>query len=333
MSTTLDPREVDKPFLRRWSRMSFELVMRSPVRFGIVIAVLGWFDTSALTLAQGFVVQKVWIDRIGMFFLPVLWTFISALARGADDASRAWEALAGLRRKRVWGGAFATGATMATLNWIIAWAFHGMAELLSATKPRPYLQHPGQFLDSLAANVMLTCVFVGLCYFPLLVLVPEISSGDARYLSRKASDINGANVIWCFVGAMVVGADILASVVPAYGMTTAVFLVFMGTFNYVAYRDIFERRSGNLPKAVVVPHVSGWRSSTRSATPLRVVHVAEAWNDDLAGTIPARTQLIHNVRGNAVGQQLARIFHDVPQPGNCCEAIVRRAHRRHFTQV
>ena len=256
MSLALDPREVDRPFLRRWLRMTFELFMRSPVRFGIVIAVLGWLDTSALTLARGYVVQKVWIDRIGMFFLPVLWTFVSALARGADDASRTWEALAGLRRKRVWGGALATGATLATVNWIIVWALHGVSELLTAPKPRPYLQHPGQFLDSLAANVLLTCIFVGLCYFPLLVLVPEVSSGDARYLSRKASDINGVYVIWCFIGAMAVGADALASVVPAYGLTTAVFLVFMGVFNYVAYRDIFERRSGNVPKAVVAPHVS-----------------------------------------------------------------------------
>jgi hypothetical protein len=57
------------------------------------------------------------------------------------------------------------------------------------------------------------------------VLVPEVSSGDARYLSKKASDINGAYVIWCFIGAMVVG--------------------------------------GNVPKAVVVPHVSAAARITR----------------------------------------------------------------------
>jgi hypothetical protein len=31
-------------------------------------------------------------------------------------------------------------------------------------------------------------------------------------------------------------------------MTTAACLVFVGVLNYVAYRDIFERRSGNLHK-------------------------------------------------------------------------------------
>lgn len=34
---------------------------------------------------------------------------------------------------------------------------------------------------------------------------------------------------------------------PLFGMTNAAFLVFMGVFNYVVYRDIFERRAQNAP--------------------------------------------------------------------------------------
>jgi hypothetical protein len=34
-------------------------------------------------------------------------------------------------------------------------------------------------------------------------------------------------------------------------MTTAAFLVFFGVLNYVAYRDMFERRDENLPKQVM----------------------------------------------------------------------------------
>jgi hypothetical protein len=37
--------------------------------------------------------------------------------------------------------------------------------------------------------------------------------------------------------------------IPSYGIGEAVWLVFMGTVSYVAYRDIFERRSENLPVA------------------------------------------------------------------------------------
>lgn len=55
-------------------------------------------------------------------------------------------------------------------------------------------------------------------------------------------------LIFTFVGVITFGAASLASVLPLYGMTDAALLVFLGVLNYVAYRDIFERRSGNLPK-------------------------------------------------------------------------------------
>ena len=35
--------------------------------------------------------------------------------------------------------------------------------------------------------------------------------------------------------------------IPSYGIGESVWLVFMGAVSYVAYRDIFERRSGNVP--------------------------------------------------------------------------------------
>jgi len=98
---------------------------------------------------------------------------------------------------------------------------------------------------------MLMSIFVGPCYFPLLVLVSKVPPLHARHLSRKASDINGWIVIMMLILILDLGAIALASVVPAYGMTTAAFLVFFGVLNYVAYRDIFERRSASHPKEVV----------------------------------------------------------------------------------
>jgi hypothetical protein len=48
---------------------------------------------------------------------------------------------------------------------------------------------------------------------------------------------------------MLAVAVVLQLLVPAYGMTAAAWLVFMGVLNYVAYRDILERRPGNPSQA------------------------------------------------------------------------------------
>jgi hypothetical protein len=252
---TLEPRKVDSPFLWRWLRVTLQLFLRSPVRYSLVIVFLGWLDTSMVNLARGYAVQEIWVDRLGLLVLPVLWIVIGAVARGADDPSQTWQALAKLLRKRVWTGALAPGVCLVALHWLITWALLGMAQPLSPQAPVFYLQHPGQFLYSIATNVVPISVWVGPCYFPLLALVPDVSAGAARDLSKKASDINGEFVIWIFTGTMVVGANILIAVAPAYGMTIAAFIVFMGTLNYVAYRDIFERRSENLPKTIARMHV------------------------------------------------------------------------------
>ena len=39
------------------------------------------------------------------------------------------------------------------------------------------------------------------------------------------------------------------NLIPSYGIGEAVWLIFVGTLTYVAYRDIFERRTDNLPVA------------------------------------------------------------------------------------
>ncbi len=69
------------------------LFLRSPIRFGILIALLGSLDTTAVHLAQGYVVEKIWVDRLGTLALPLLWVLVSALARGADDRRVSMEAL------------------------------------------------------------------------------------------------------------------------------------------------------------------------------------------------------------------------------------------------
>jgi hypothetical protein len=265
MSDCLEPREVEKPFIGRWLRVTLQLLVRSPIRFGVVIALLGCLDRAAVDAASGYVLDKEWVDRLGRVLLPIVWLLVSAIARGADDASQTWTALASFATRRVWKAAVIIGVELAVLSWVIAWLFGGMGRLLSHPKPTGYLRQPGQFLDSIELSVTLFSVALGLCYFPLVLLWAEVSRKEALWLAKKASDINGRILIPCFIGVLAICADSLARVVPAYGMTTAFFLVFLGTLNYVAYRDIFERRSENLPRRVASPGaVEVWSANVTS---------------------------------------------------------------------
>jgi hypothetical protein len=263
MSTTLEPREVEKPFLLRWLRMTFELFVRSPLRFGAVIALLGVLDHAAVALAQASGIQRAWTDRLGTVVLPFLWILTSALARGADDPHQSSAAVAALGRKRVWLSALRAGATLAVFLWIAFWALRGLGELSSRHGPQGYLQHPGELLASIVANVLFLQSWVGVCYCPLLVFQPQLSASEASSLSRRASKLNGNTLLIVFVGAITVGGVGLSSVLPLYGMTDAALLVFLGVLNYVAYRDMFERRSRNFPETVAPAQVSGVAQASR----------------------------------------------------------------------
>lgn len=113
-----------------------------------------------------------------------------------------------------------------------------------------YSHSPGAVLTSFAAQTGLVSQFAGLCYFPLLVFWPELSPKEALRLSRTATQANNPRQMLHVVLIMLCIAVPLG-LMPSYGMTEAVWLVFMGILNYVAYRDIFERRDENLPSPVV----------------------------------------------------------------------------------
>jgi hypothetical protein len=96
--------------------MTCGLLVRSPVRFCLVIALLGGLDEFALHLAQGYAIRKIWIDRLGIVLLPFLWIAVGAIARAADDAGGTWQALRRLASKRIGAGALAPGACLAALH-------------------------------------------------------------------------------------------------------------------------------------------------------------------------------------------------------------------------
>ncbi len=244
MSAILEPRKVERPFWKRWLRMSWQLLARSPVRFGILIALLGWLDTSTVKVTDGFVIPKIWTQYLGMLLLPLLFAFISAVARGADDAAQTWKTLYVFTRARIWVGALGAGAALVALEVVIIYIMEGF--LGSFSTYAKYSHSPGALLTSFAAQTTLFSQFVGLCYSPLLVFWPDLSPKEARRLSRTATQVNNPKQMLNVVLIMLCIAWPL-SLLPSYGMTEAAWLVFMGILNYVAYRDIFERRDENLP--------------------------------------------------------------------------------------
>lgn len=265
MSAFLEPREVEKPFVKRWLRTSLQLFVRSPIRFSILIALLGWLDASTVKITDGFVIPKIWIQRLGMLLLPLLFAFISAVARGADDTVQTWKTFNAFGRVRIWVGVLGAGAALVALQVVITYIMEAfMGSFMDYQK---YSRSPGDVLASFGAQTGLVTLSVGLCYTPLLVFWPDLSPKEARRLSRSATQVNNLHQMNNVVLIMLCIAVPL-SLIPSYGMTEAAWLVFMGILNYVAYRDIFERRDQNLPATARSARGEASRSAVTAASSL-----------------------------------------------------------------
>ena len=127
VSTTFEPREVDKPFVGRWLRTTLRLMLRSPLRFGALIILLGCLGSLAVHLAADMPVERAWAERLGVMALPFLWVVVGAVARGADDDRLTKEALLQLSRRPVWIGVIEIGVALALVNWALDGVFHGIA--------------------------------------------------------------------------------------------------------------------------------------------------------------------------------------------------------------
>jgi hypothetical protein len=246
MSTVLEPREVEKPFWKRWLRMSWQLLARSPVRFGVLIALLGWVDTSAVNMTYGHVIPRLWVSRLGMMLLPALFALISAAARGADDHRQTWAVLRALRHLQFWVKAAVAGTALVAFEWVTR---HALLFFPDPSAKAVYSHESGALLTSFAAQTVLLVWVLGISYAPLMIFWPELSFQETRKLSQSASQMNNqSQIMYLICGVMLVGFPL--TLIPAYGMTEAAMLVFMGILGYVAYRDIFERRDENLPAGV-----------------------------------------------------------------------------------
>jgi hypothetical protein len=229
MSETLKPREVEKPFLGRWVRTTFALLLGSPVTFGTVIAVLATADWLAAQIIRSRILDSGATVVASTLLLPLLWIVLGVLARQSDRPVARAELLQHLLDRRVRGGGL-PGCLLASVSGVVHWALE--ANPVAA-----------DLICSSTWNTLLLVLTLGVCYCPLMALAPGISVIEASQLSRSASRLNGEWGIVIFIGALALAADALARTTPVAQVVTAAFLVFTGVFNYVAYCDIFERRA------------------------------------------------------------------------------------------
>jgi hypothetical protein len=170
MSAFLEPRVVEKPYRKRWLRMALQLLARTPLRFGIAVALLALLDATAVKWLQGLVVLRLWIQWLGMLSLPFVWALISAIARGADDRRHTWQAFDGFRRPGLWGGILVAGAYIAALNWVV-----DSLLLTRSAASVHYVNKSGELLGVWGAQYFLVYAYFGICFLPLLVSSPQLS--------------------------------------------------------------------------------------------------------------------------------------------------------------
>jgi len=168
-----------------------------------------------------------------------------------------WKAITSLTRPTVWLAALVVGLGLVALDIAIYQLF------FPGTHWQDEKLHSGRLLDLTGAQAWMVVTAAGICFFPLLVLESELSFQEVLRLSKSATEINGRKTIsWLMIG-MLAAAGLLEMFVPAFGLTSAVFIVFIGVLNYVAYRDIFERQSENSTRvAATVSAVAGAMQDT-----------------------------------------------------------------------
>ena len=247
MSETLEPRQVEKPYLGRWVMMTLALLVRSPASFGAAVAVLAILELLCTYMVPVRLIDTGLALIAGALLLPVFWILLSLLSRQSDRAMRASELAQNAVSGRIWRGGLLPGCLLASAGWLLHWA-------LSAS---PVLS---EVVGSYTWNCLLLAAPLGVCYFPLVALAPGLTMFEACQLSKKASRLNGESLIVTFVAALSLAADGFAHAAPAGEIVSAGIIVFIGVFNYVAYLDIFERRLEYAPQRV-------FASQPRRATP------------------------------------------------------------------
>jgi len=221
MNQTLEPREVERPFIGRWLRTSLALIVRSPVQFGLLIVLLVCFD-DAIWTSWGLRVAKLWSNAFGALLLGLIWVFIAALARGADDTSRVTSHGQSLRSLLVGFGLEHSCPRPVPPHSISSSVGACCATGLHYSQIRAFSPAPGRRRrgDSAQRWPFLPVFFRAFYLSPALALIPDIPPRLTRPVSLSAARKNGTVAI-LLVWESSSWAAALAEIVPLFGLTEA----------------------------------------------------------------------------------------------------------------
>lgn len=246
MAANFEPRAVERPYLKRWLLAASQLMLRAPLRFGAICLVLILGDHYAQDWLKGITLKNYEVDRLSMLAMPVVWALVAALSRSVDvgEFSRTF---GGLLRSRVWLGALALGVFLIVCNELVK----------VSTDMVLWSQTPGRILHTVAFATGPAYIWFGGCFLPLLVYQPSLSVRRAYRLSDRAFSLNHVKFLGLPLdGLLIINlcVGLALSVIPEVG--AVLWVVLSGVLNYIAYRDIFERRADNLPQKAALPVVN-----------------------------------------------------------------------------
>ena len=271
---TLEPRQVERPLHWRWLGGALRLMLQSPWRFGILIALLACIDTSAAKHLQGLAVPQILFEWAGLACLPLVWTLVSALARGAENGGQTSTVLLDFVRNLTWCRSLFAGVLLLSLIAAL--------KSLANTVPHKVIDPlPGELLSSFAAQCYVCWAVYGLCYYPLLLFMPRLSGRRLWTLSKKAERLNDTLPFWLVLCL----GNILALVIEkllSYGIAAAAWLVYSGIVSYVAYKEIFERPPLRLtrPVAAAVGEAAAarYRCGSPGLIPIALLMTTSMWS-------------------------------------------------------
>ena len=135
MSETLEPRQVDKPFLGRWVRATLALLARSPATFGAAVALLAIIDLFYTDVVPERLINAGSTLAVGALLLPVFWIAVSLLSRQSDRGFGRSPLPQLAASRHVWASGLLPGCLLAGVNWLLHWALSASPLMPSSSAP------------------------------------------------------------------------------------------------------------------------------------------------------------------------------------------------------
>ena len=231
------PRTVEGPALRRWTAEAYRLIMRAPTRFGALAGSVVLADYLAATFAPANLTYNQVLPLAPFFCVPVL-AFVTMLARAADigPAARTGQQLLNGTMWRVLMvmAAAASGFIFSqTIFWNLVQTLPSLAQV-----PVPFVH--GSLVTAFRTAYMTTALVCTPIIVPL-AMYASASPAEAYGLGTIGVKVNLRPMLGLLC--VIVFGGIISTHLISYGVIASVFLVGQSVLNYVAYRDIYERRS------------------------------------------------------------------------------------------